>query len=185
MVDMALSDQIAAPAQALARTKALDRLRLGDTVFRHLTRAAAIGVLILLSGVIISLIDGSLPAIKTFGFELPLEPALEPGHRQFRRAAGDLRHRRHLVHRHADRGADRPDDRVLPHRTVSAMAAPADRHRHRTARRHSQHHLRHLGPVRLRAIPAGDAAAVPDQHARQCSLALDRCSPARPTASAC
>ena len=37
-------------------------------MFRHLTRAAAIGVLLLLSGVIISLIQGSIPAIRTFGF---------------------------------------------------------------------------------------------------------------------
>jgi len=65
---MALSDQMSVPAQALARTRALDRLRLGDTVFRHLTRTAAIGVLLLLSGVIISLIDGSIPAFRTFGF---------------------------------------------------------------------------------------------------------------------
>ena len=65
---MALSDQMSVPAQALARTRALDRLRLGDTVFRHLTRNAAIGVLLLLSGVIISLIDGSIPAFRTFGF---------------------------------------------------------------------------------------------------------------------
>jgi len=68
VVDMALSDQMSVPAQALARTRALDRLRLGDTVFRHLTRTAAIGVLLLLSGVIISLIDGSIPAFRTFGF---------------------------------------------------------------------------------------------------------------------
>ena len=68
MVDMALSDQMSVPAQALARTRALDRLRLGDNVFRHLTRTAAIGVLLLLSGVIISLIDGSIPAFRTFGF---------------------------------------------------------------------------------------------------------------------
>jgi phosphate transport system permease protein len=68
VVDMALSDQIAVPAQALARTRALDRLRLGDTIFRQLTRNAAILVLLLLSGVIISLIDGSIPAFRTFGF---------------------------------------------------------------------------------------------------------------------
>jgi phosphate transport system permease protein len=65
---MALSDQIAVPAQALARAKVMDRFRLGDAAFRHLTRAAAIGVLILLSGVIISLVDGSIPAFRTFGF---------------------------------------------------------------------------------------------------------------------
>jgi phosphate transport system permease protein len=68
VVDMALSGQSIIPAEALARTKALDRLRLGDMVFRQLTRAAAIGVLLLLSGVIISLISGSLPALRTFGF---------------------------------------------------------------------------------------------------------------------
>jgi len=68
VADFALSNRVAIPAQALTRTKALGRLRLGDTVFRHLTRGAAIFVLLLLSGVIISLIDGSIPAIRTFGF---------------------------------------------------------------------------------------------------------------------
>ena len=47
------------------------------------------------------------------------------------------------------------------------VAAPADRHRDRAARRHSQHHLRHLGPVRVRAVPAADAAAVPDHGVRR------------------
>jgi phosphate transport system permease protein len=68
VVDLALSGQVAMPAEALTRIKALDRLRLGDAVFRNLTRGAAVLVLLLLSGVIISLIDGSLPALKTFGF---------------------------------------------------------------------------------------------------------------------
>ena len=68
VVDVAFSDRIAGTAEAEARTKVLDRLRLGDAVFRHLTRAAAIGVLLLLSGVIISLIQGSIPAMQTFGF---------------------------------------------------------------------------------------------------------------------
>jgi phosphate transport system permease protein len=68
VADFALSDRIALSAGAGARTKVLDRLRLGDSVFRHLTRAAAIGVLLLLSGVIISLIDGSIPALRAFGF---------------------------------------------------------------------------------------------------------------------
>src|SRR5580704_9138871 len=68
VVDVALSDRVAIPAEAVTRLKALGRLRLGDAVFRHLTRGAAIGVLLLLSGVIISLIQGSIPAIRTFGF---------------------------------------------------------------------------------------------------------------------
>jgi phosphate transport system permease protein len=66
--DIAIEQQgLIAPA-AGSRAKVLDRLRLGDAAFRHLTRAAAIGVLVLLSAVIISLIRGSLPALKTFGF---------------------------------------------------------------------------------------------------------------------
>ena len=68
VVDVAFSDRMAISAGAPSRTKVLDRLRLGDAVFRNLTRAAAIGVLLLLSGVIISLIEGSIPAIKAFGF---------------------------------------------------------------------------------------------------------------------
>jgi phosphate transport system permease protein len=64
---MALSDQVSVPSQALARVKALDRFRLSDNAFRHLTRAAAIVVLLLLSGVIISLIQGSIPTFQTFG----------------------------------------------------------------------------------------------------------------------
>jgi phosphate transport system permease protein len=68
VVDMALQDGAIVTAEATARTRVLDRLRLGDATFHHLTRAAAIGVLVLLSCVIIALIDGSLPAFKIFGF---------------------------------------------------------------------------------------------------------------------
>ena len=53
--------------EAVARAKVLDRLRLSDAAFRQVTRAAAVGVLLLLSGVIISLVAGSLPALRTFG----------------------------------------------------------------------------------------------------------------------
>jgi phosphate transport system permease protein len=69
VVDVALRDEDAVASEASARTKVLDRLRLGDAIFRHLTRAAAVGVLLLLSGVIISLINGSLPALGKFGFD--------------------------------------------------------------------------------------------------------------------
>src|SRR5580698_977262 len=68
VVDVVMSERMAISAGATSRMKVLDRLRLGDAVFRNLTRAAAIGVLLLLSGVIISLIQGSIPAIRTFGF---------------------------------------------------------------------------------------------------------------------
>jgi phosphate transport system permease protein len=67
VVDIALQEEAVVSVAGTSRAKALDRLRLGDTVFRHMTRVAAIGVLLLLSGVIIALIDGSLPAFRTFG----------------------------------------------------------------------------------------------------------------------
>ena len=67
VVDLALPQGALASAHAGTRAKVLDRLRLGDTAFRYLTRAAAFAVLLLLSGVIVSLISGALPALRTFG----------------------------------------------------------------------------------------------------------------------
>jgi phosphate transport system permease protein len=67
VVDMALQHGSVLSAEAVTRAKALDRMRLGDLLFRHLTRIAAVSVLLLLSGVIVSLIIGSLPAINKFG----------------------------------------------------------------------------------------------------------------------
>jgi len=64
---MALQEGAMVTAEAGTRARVLDRLRLGDIAFRHITRAAAIGVLLLLSGVIVSLISGSLQALRAFG----------------------------------------------------------------------------------------------------------------------
>jgi phosphate transport system permease protein len=68
VVDVVMTERLAVSAGLATRSKVFDRLRLGDAMFRNLTRAAAIGVLLLLSGVIVSLIQGSIPAIKAFGF---------------------------------------------------------------------------------------------------------------------
>jgi phosphate transport system permease protein len=65
---MALQGGVIDTAAVTSRSKALAKLQLGDAIFRHLTRAAALGVLIILSGVIFSLAAGSLPAIRAFGF---------------------------------------------------------------------------------------------------------------------
>jgi phosphate transport system permease protein len=51
------------------RARVLDRLKLGDDVFRLLTRSMAVGVLVLLGGVILSLAIGAWPALREFGFE--------------------------------------------------------------------------------------------------------------------
>jgi phosphate transport system permease protein len=60
------------------RAQALNRLRLADSVFRVLTRAAAIGVLIILGGVILSLFLGSLPALQAFGLDFLIEERWNP-----------------------------------------------------------------------------------------------------------
>src|SRR6185312_5085790 len=49
------------------RLRALRRFNLGDRTFRILTQGAAIAVLVILAGVMISLVHGSLPAWRTFG----------------------------------------------------------------------------------------------------------------------
>ncbi|HLH97571.1 MAG TPA: phosphate ABC transporter permease subunit PstC [Xanthobacteraceae bacterium] len=56
----------------------LHRLRWRDDVFRQLTRAAAIGVLILLGAVIVSLIIGAIPALSTFGFKFLIDDRWNP-----------------------------------------------------------------------------------------------------------
>jgi phosphate transport system permease protein len=68
VVDVALRGTAVMDAGQADRSKVLQRLRLRDTVFRNLTRAAAMAVLIILSGIIVSLIEGSLPALRAYGF---------------------------------------------------------------------------------------------------------------------
>ena len=67
MVYVALQGGAISVAQGVDRAKVLQRLRLRDAGFRYLTRAAAIAVLIILTGIIVSLIHGSWPALRTFG----------------------------------------------------------------------------------------------------------------------
>ena len=54
---------------ARARLAVLRRLKFGDVLFETLSKSAAYLVLLLLGGIIISLIIGAWPAIKTFGFD--------------------------------------------------------------------------------------------------------------------
>jgi len=54
-------------AALIDRGRVLERLRLRDAAFRHLTRIAAFAVLIILGGIIISLIHGSWLALSTYG----------------------------------------------------------------------------------------------------------------------
>jgi phosphate transport system permease protein len=78
VVDVAMSGDAGVIGATASRSRILDRLRLGDSIFRWLTLLAAIAVLVLLSGVIISLIQGSLPALQAFGFNFLIEDRWNP-----------------------------------------------------------------------------------------------------------
>ncbi len=69
VTDIALQGAAMSPGEVPSRAKILQRLRMGDAVFRIITRSAAITVLMLLGGVIFSLVVGSLPAFRAFGLD--------------------------------------------------------------------------------------------------------------------
>ncbi len=67
MADIAMRETPARRADTAARSTVLARFRSSDRLFGNLTLAAALFVLVLLGGVILSLIIGSLPAFQAFG----------------------------------------------------------------------------------------------------------------------
>jgi phosphate transport system permease protein len=78
VVDVALQGGRAETGDALTRAKILDRLRLGDTIFKNLTRGAAILVLVILGGVIVALMAGAWPALRTFGLTFLFDESWNP-----------------------------------------------------------------------------------------------------------
>src|ERR1700693_5748926 len=83
VVDVALQGRTISVAEQVDRAKVLQRLRLGDAGFRQLTRAAAITVLIILGGIIVSLVHGAWPALRAFGFGFLVEESWNPVTEQF------------------------------------------------------------------------------------------------------
>lgn len=67
MVDMALPEAVKQAKPLLDRAQALARFRMSDTVFRWLTFASAVTVLLILGAVIGSLVYGSIPTFKALG----------------------------------------------------------------------------------------------------------------------
>jgi phosphate transport system permease protein len=65
-------------ADTPARSKVAARLRLRDAIFRILTKAAAVGVLVILGGVMFSLVSGAWPALHTFGLNFLVEERWNP-----------------------------------------------------------------------------------------------------------
>jgi len=78
VVDLALQGQSAVAGEARSRAKILERLRIGDAAFRNITRLAAIGVLVILGGVIASLAIGASPALREFGLNFLIEERWNP-----------------------------------------------------------------------------------------------------------
>jgi len=81
--EVALNDTTVAAGQAGSRAAVLKRLRGTDMAFHALTRGAALLVLALLSGVIIALVVGSVPALKAFGFGFVVSEVWNPVTEQF------------------------------------------------------------------------------------------------------
>ncbi len=83
MADVALQSGVTSVTEQVDRARVLQRLRLSDAAFRHLTRSAAILVLIILGGIIVSLVHGSWPALRTFGFSFLYTEVWNPVTEQF------------------------------------------------------------------------------------------------------
>ncbi len=71
------------------------RQRLADILFRGTTQVFAIGVLVLLGAVMLSLLIGGLPAFQAFGVAFLWGDVWNPVKQIFGGCAGDLRHLRH------------------------------------------------------------------------------------------
>src|SRR5690349_10269926 len=78
VVDVALQGTAVSQPLAASRERILKKLRNVDGVFAILTRAAAITVLVILGGVMVSLISGSLPALQEFGLSFLTEQRWNP-----------------------------------------------------------------------------------------------------------
>ncbi len=78
MADVAIRDVPVRRVEDANRASVLARFRTSDSVFGGLTLAAAVFVLVLLGGVILSLIVGAIPAFKTFGFGFFVDQTWNP-----------------------------------------------------------------------------------------------------------
>ncbi len=77
MVDVTLHNTVSTIANE-ARARVLKRLGRGDAAFRAITKASAIGVLIVLGAIFVSLIMGSALAFQTFGFDFFVTESWNP-----------------------------------------------------------------------------------------------------------
>src|SRR6185503_11852624 len=78
MTEAALESATDLRVNETGRSGALRRFMIGEAFFRWATFAAALAVLLLLGGVILSLIIGSLPAFSEFGLDFLTTQAWNP-----------------------------------------------------------------------------------------------------------
>jgi len=78
MVDVTLHLPTRSEVSEAERTLVLRRMRRSDIVFRRLTFGSAVSVLVILGAVFVSLIDGSLPALRAFGFSFLVTESWNP-----------------------------------------------------------------------------------------------------------
>src|ERR1700728_5485096 len=83
MTATALQSSSAAHSSPMDRSRALGRLSFGDNSFRLLTLGAAVLVLVLLLGVVVSLFIGARPAFREFGVGFLFSDAWSPPKERF------------------------------------------------------------------------------------------------------
>ena len=113
-------------------------------------------MLLIFAGVIASLVIGAMPAFKAFGFGFITTEAWSPTREQLRRPGLDLRHPGHhrciamLIAVPVGIGVAIFLTELCPRPLRRPIGIAIE-----LAGRHSLHHLRHLGPVRVRALVPG------------------------------
>ncbi len=87
MTEMAMPRIETASSKAQILEKTIRRFAFSDNFFRRLTQSAALIVLLILGGVIASLINGSIPAFRAFGFGFFVTQVWNPVTEKFGAAA--------------------------------------------------------------------------------------------------
>ena len=158
---MAVQSDVMEAAGPYDRARALSAFKLGDVTFYWITRACAISVLLILGGIILSLIVGAWPAMKEYGLSFlltqrwapsadpPVLGALGPIYGTLVTSVIAM-----MIAIPVGLGIA-----IFPDRALPALAAPSDRPRRRTARRHPLDHLRHVGLLRARPVPGRHASS--------------------------
>ena len=172
----------APPTAALARLPTLATVSIGspqpqkrspshgrwqDALFRGTTRLFAALVLALLAWILVALGIAAAPALQKFGVGFFFTDVWNPVTQQFGALAPIYGTRGHVDDRARRRHSGQLRHRTLPDRAMPTGAEALARDRGGIARRHSVDHLRHVGPVRVRAVLRRSRAATADGHRRQ------------------